>query len=190
MAQLQAMMATTARDLTHDLNQQQQTEEKLQQVAMHKLQQRHQQEMQQQKVEHDIDIRKLYTNMQALQQQVDSLGTTNSISTHLPTAETPRTQRQNKVAQKTRSRSQTTNETQNYQSNTSVVTTKYANPTTHDALWQPSVDGVIQSHRGAPATLSRNRFDNLYITGDTDHDNDTIRWEPTLYIRNELLEYQ
>ena len=43
MAQLQAMMATTARDLTHDLSQQQQIEEKLQQVAMHKLQQRHQQ---------------------------------------------------------------------------------------------------------------------------------------------------
>ena len=104
--------------------------------------------------------------------------------------ETPRTPRQNKVAQKTRSRSKTTNETQKYQPNTSVVTTKYENPTKHDALWQPSEDGVIQSRRGAPATLSRNRFDNLYITGETDHDNDTIRWEPKLYIRNELLEYQ
>jgi hypothetical protein len=86
-AQLQAMMATTARDITTDLTEQQQTAIKLQKVAMHKLQQQpdkeptlqkvasqqqHQQAMQQQQVVHD-EVSKIYKDMQELQQRFERL---------------------------------------------------------------------------------------------------------------------
>jgi hypothetical protein len=60
--------------------------------------------------------------------------------------------------------------------------------------WQPPEDGIIQSHRGATATVSINRFDNLYNTDDREHDSKNIRWVlqwvPQLEIRQTLLEYQ
>ena len=64
------------------------------------------------------------------------------------------------------------------------------NPPHDNTPWQPPEDGKIRSHRHATATLSRNRFDTLYITEDNDDDTNTKNRRPKLKIRNDLLEYQ
>jgi hypothetical protein len=174
------------------LQQQHQREMQLQKAAMQQFQHQHQQElklhtvaMQKVQQQHDRETNKQNEDVQALQQQVKSLGTTLDITTNLNTVDKTRTQRQQNVAHdQTRSQSQTTTGSQHDQPTTSVVTTKYDNPTNEITVWEQPSDGIIQSSRGATATLSRNLFDTLYITEDTKHR------APTLAIRNELLEYQ
>jgi hypothetical protein len=103
-AELQAMMTTTARNITKDLLQQHQQEMKLQQVEMSKLS----------------------THIQALQQQVERLEKTQTKITNMKPVENLRAQRQHNIAQKIQSGSTEKKETQTHKSITSVVTTTYA----------------------------------------------------------------
>ena len=141
----------------------------------------------------DHEMHKLYEDMQELQRRFERLQQTNNASTTPTEVDTPRAQRQHNVTH-TQTRSPSTTATESHKVPTQNVITDNDKRTNENSQWQPPEDGVIQSHRGATATVSINRFENLYNTEENDHENNNIRWVlrwvPQLYIRNELLEYQ
>ena len=123
-----------------------------------------------------------------IQLRIESLQQTNNANTSTAVVDTPRAEKQHNVAH-TKTWSPSTKATESHK----VITD---NDISTNAIlqWQPPEDGIIQSHRGATATVSINRFDNLYNTEEREQDSKNIRWVlqwvPQLEIRQILREYQ
>ena len=143
----------------------------------------------------DNEMQQLYAEMHKHQQRaheiqlrIESLQQTKNVNTSTAVVDTPRAEKQHNVAH-TKTWSPSTTETEPRK-----VFTDNDISTNAILQWQPPEDGIIQSHRGATATVSINRFDNLYNTEEREQDSKNIRWVlqwvPQLDIRHELLEYQ